>query len=122
MKNKIAWNKSTKANHRKVWLSQRNELSGEGTVDLVRFGSSDISTIMGYNKWSSRKKLYWNLLGRYKTDFKSFKLEMGLRYEEVNRESFECFSSDREGFDERFCDGEKLRKLQSPKYCLRNEE
>jgi hypothetical protein len=121
MKQKVNWTKSSKADHRKVWLAQRGGLAGEGVLDVVRFGSSDISTIMGFNKWSSRKKLYWNMLGMYKTDFKSFKLEMGLRYEDVNRESFECFTVGKEDFDERFCNGDKLRKLQSPKYFLLND-
>lgn len=114
---KIKWLSSK----REVWLKQRKELSGLGTYDTVRFGSSDTSTIMGYNKWSSRKKLFYNLLGMYVTEFNSFKLEMGQRYEQVNRESFECYSVDREGFDDRFCKGEKLRKLQSPKYFLLND-
>lgn len=124
MKNKVtkvAWEKTTKANQRKVWLAQRGTLAGSNSVDTCRFGSSDVSTIMGYNKWSSRKKLYWNTLGRYKTEFNSFKLEMGLRYEDVNRESFECYSSDKEGFDDRFCKGNNLRTLQSPKYFLMND-
>lgn len=118
---KVAWKKASKTNQRKVWLAQRNELAGEGSVDVCRFGSSDVSTIMGYNKWSSRKKLYWNLLGRYKTEFNSFKMEMGLRFEDVNRESFECYMAGKEDFDDRFCTGDKLRKLQSPKYFLMND-
>lgn len=119
MKNKITkvkWNSSK----REQWLAQRSELSGLGTYDVARFGSSDCSTIMGVNKWSSRKKLFWNMLGMYRTEFNSFKLEMGQRYEQVNRESFEAYTVDREGFDDRFCRGEKLRKLQSPKYFLLN--
>ena len=107
---------------RDKWLKLREELQGVNTYDVVRFGSSDVSTIMGENKWSSRKKLFWNLLGMYVTEFNSFKLEMGQRYEEVNRESFECYTTDREGFDDRFCRKEKLRKLQSPKYFLVNTD
>lgn len=116
---KVKWGKGK---DRASWLKAREALQGVGTYDTVRFGSSDISTIMGHNKWSSRKKLFWNLLGMYVTEFNSFKMEMGQRYEEVNRESFECYTVDREGFDDRFCKKEKLRKLQSPRYFLLNSD
>ena len=122
MKNKIEKIKWVKPYNKENWLKTREELQGVGTYDTVRFGSSDVSTIMGQNKWSSRKKLFWNLLGMYVTEFNSFKMEMGQRYEEVNRESFECYTVDREGFDDRFCKGEKLRKLQSPRYFLLNSD
>lgn len=118
--NRVKWAKGKLS--RDKWLKLREELQGLNTYDTVRFGSSDVSTIMGENKWSSRKKLFWNLLGMYITEFNSFKLEMGQRYEEVNRESFECYTTDREGFDDRFCRKEKLRKLQSPKYFLLNSD
>jgi len=118
--NRVKWAKGKLS--RDKWLKLREELQGLNTYDTVRFGSSDVSTIMGENKWSSRKKLFWNLLGMYITEFNSFKLEMGQRYEEVNRESFECYTTDRVGFDDRFCRKEKLRKLQSPKYFLLNSD
>jgi len=116
---KIKWESS----NRPVWLAQRQFLQGSNSYDECRFGSSDFSTILGYNKWSSRKKLFWNMLGRYKTEFNSYKMEMGLRYETANKDSFESFMiNDKEGFDDRFCSGEKLRKLQSPKFFLMNSE
>ncbi len=122
MKNKITkvkWQSPKRAG----WLAQRRELQGIGTYDTVRFGSSDTSTIMGYNKWSSRKKLFWNMLGMYVTEFSSFKMEMGQRYELANKDSFESYThGDKDGFDDRFCKGEKLRKLQSPKYFLLNDK
>lgn len=115
---KIKWISSK----RDVWLAQRNELQGKGSYDTVRFGSSDVSTILGVNKWSSRRKLYWNLLGRYITSFNSFKLEMGLRYEQVNKEAFESFTPDRNEFDDRFVLKQPIRKLQKPRYFLTNDK
>lgn len=116
---KVRWGK---IKSREDWLNMRSSVNGLGTYDTVRFGSSDVSTIMGYNKWSSRKKLFWNCLGMYMTSFHSFKLEMGLRYEKTNKESFECWlPKDKDGFDERFCTGQKLRKLQSPRFFLLND-
>lgn len=113
---KIKWLSSK----REDWLRQRNELQGVGSYDRVMFGSSDVSTILGVNKWSSRRKLYWNLLGRYITSFNSFKLEMGLRYENVNAEAFQCFTPDRDGFDDRFVLKQPIRKLQTPRYFVTN--
>lgn len=114
---KIKW----KSKKRSDWLEQRSTLQGLGNYEDVRFGSSDISTIMGENKWSSRKKLFWNLLGFYRTDLNSFKVEMGQRTELLNKESFECFlPNDKDGFDTRFCKGDRLRKLKNPTYFLTN--
>lgn len=114
---KIKWNKPYT---RESWLKQRKELQGIGNLDVVRYGSSDVSTLLGINKWSSPKKLFYNHLGKYLTDIPSYKLEMGLMFEDANKKSFESFTADRTDFDYRFVNNIKINKLIKPKYFLTN--
>lgn len=49
---------------RNEWLQLRSKVGGRGaTDDYVRFGGSDIGTIMGLDEWTSKGAFFYELIG-----------------------------------------------------------
>lgn len=58
---KIKWSK--KANYEQ-WLNERKTIEGVGEA-YTRIGASDSATILGLNKWKSKRRLFLHLVGAY---------------------------------------------------------
>lgn len=107
---------------RKSWKAQRDELTGVGDIDKVRFGSSEISIMCDDFSWAIPRKFWHIKVGIHQEDFNSIKLIAGHKMEPIIAEMFESWSPDEEQFVQDYDNGVKHRKLQKCNYFLINDK
>lgn len=115
---KIKWIGKTKTD----WELQRNELLGQDNPDLVRFGSSEIATVLGISKWESKLALFHRKRGLYPRNKFSLKMTVGNKIEPLIADIMESWSGDREQLDFDFTNGIKHRKLTNAKFFMTNSD
>lgn len=121
MKNKIQkikWLKGDKS----VWLKQRNELLGLGSYDTVRFGSSEVATVLNISPYESKLAMFHRKRGFYLYEKNSLKMTVGGKIEPLIADIMESYSFDREQMDIDFTQGIKHRKLKNANYFLTNSK
>lgn len=116
---KIKWLAS---NNKKNWEQQRNNLLGIGVSDVVRFGSSEIATVLGLSKWESKFAMFYRKRGFYTVEKNSLKLTMGNRIEPLIAEVMESWSGDRDVLDYDYSNGIKHRELTCAKFFMTNTD
>lgn len=116
---KIKW---VNPNNKKSWQAQRNELLGIGVADVVRFGSSEVSTVCGLSKYESKFAMFYRKRGLHLTQKNSLKLTVGNKIEPLIADIMESWSGDREQLDIDFTQGIKHRKLTCAKFFMINED
>lgn len=90
----------------------RAELTGINSTDRVRFGGSDIGTILGLNQWGYKGKLFHQLIGNWPVDkISNRQVFFGHETEDQNREWYKYWERDIEGFMENRKAGIKVREV-----------
>lgn len=115
---RIKWIKGDKS----VWLAQRNELLGLGSYDTVRFGSSEVATVLGLSPYESKFAMFHRKRGFYLRDKNSLKMTVGGRIEPLIADIMESYSFDREQMDYDYSQGVKHRKLRNANWFLTNSD
>ena len=85
MIHKLAWSKD------KSWIAQRREMEGFGSVETVRIGASDVSTITGTNKWKCKRRLFYHLIGMHSNEWRTAKSVGGHLLENVIAANWESW-------------------------------
>ncbi len=65
------------------WLQQRATVEGRGSLDVVRIGASDVSTVVSSNLWKSPTRLFYHLCNLHTSFFIDEKLLSGHLLEEI---------------------------------------
>ena len=115
---KIQWDNSGHAG----WLSQRKEMEGFGSVDVVRIGASDVSTITGTNKWKCKRRLFYHLIGLHSNEWRTAKSVGGHLLESVIASNWESWVPDEEQFLMNLESGIKERTTMKADFFLINEK
>lgn len=118
MISKIEW---TGSNHEE-WLAQRKATEGIGNLDVTRIGASDISVITGANKWKSKRRLFYHLIGRYSQEWRSAKTVAGHLLEPIIATSWESWVSNEDDFLFNLERGVKIRKTKKADFFLINDK
>jgi predicted phage-related endonuclease len=90
----------------------RAELTGIHSIDKVRFGGSDIGTICGLNQWGYAGKLFHQLIGNWPVEkIDNRAIFFGHETEPINREWYQYWERDVEGFIANKKAGRKVRSV-----------
>lgn len=119
---KITKVKHVKGGGRYEWFLQRQQLSGLGDPNVCRFGASEISTIIGMNKYESPIKLFYNKIGMYITPKKSQRMSAGLSMEQTIKLRYEQFDLDPEVMVDNMENNNRVKRLIAPKHFLLNSD
>lgn len=115
---KIKWsNKGHEA-----WLAQRRTIEGAGSLDTVRFGASDVGTILGVNKWKCKRRLFEHVIGRHSTEWRTESSVAGHLLEPVVSSMWESWQHDQEVFLANVEQDIKLRKTKKADFFLLNSK
>jgi hypothetical protein len=115
---KIKWsNKGHEA-----WLKQRRSVEGFGSLDTVRFGASDVGTILGVNKWKCKKRLFEHVIGRHSTEWRTESSVAGHLLEPVVSSMWESWQHDQDVFLANVEQDIKLRKTKKANFFLLNDK
>jgi predicted phage-related endonuclease len=115
---KIKW---AKAGHEE-WLTQRRSVEGFGSLDTVRFGASDIGTIMGSSKWKCKRRLFEHVIGRHTTEWRTMKSVSGHRLEDVVAGYWENWHPNEEEFLFNIERDVKLRQTKKANFFILNSK
>ena len=115
---KIQWDNSSHAG----WLAQRKEMEGFGSVDIVRIGASDVSTITGTNKWKCKRRLFYHLIGLHSNEWRTAKSVGGHMLESVIAANWESWTPDEEQFLLNLERGHKERLTKKADFFLLNDK
>jgi predicted phage-related endonuclease len=101
----------------------RTELTGSKSVDTVRFGGSDIGTILGVNQWGYKGKLFHELIGNWTREQKeSAPIFFGHENEPKIRSLYEFWEFDVEGLMANRKAGKKVRSVNEIHAAIVNPE
>lgn len=115
MIHKLAWSKD------KSWIAQRREMEGFGSVETVRIGASDVSTITGTNKWKCKRRLFYHLIGMHSNEWRTAKSVGGHLLENVIAANWESWVPDEEQFLLNLEQGKKERLTKKADFFMINE-
>lgn len=77
------------------WREYRKKISGVGE-SWCRVGASDISSLTGSNKWTSKRRLYLSMIGYLDRDFRNKSTLLGHDMEPIVAKAFERYNVDEE--------------------------
>lgn len=115
---KVDWTGNT----HEEWLVQRRETEGLDSLDITRFGASDIGTITGSNKWKCPNRLFLHMIGAYSSEWRTAKSVGGHLLEDVVASNWESWVSDEDDFLLNLERGNKERKTKKADYFLLNDK
>ena len=118
MIHKLAW--SSKSHD--AWLAQRRQLEGFGSIEEVRIGASDVSTITGANKWKCKRRLFYHLIGMHSSEWRTAKSIGGHLLENVIATNWESWVPNEEQFLLNLEQGKKERITKKADFFLINEK
>lgn len=105
-----------------AWLVARQQMEGCGQ-EYVRIGASDISVVMGTNKWKEKRRLFQHLTGEYSRAQITERLLAGHLAEPLIAQRWESFTADDEIQTWKdTLNGVKVRKLQDAKFFLTHDD
>lgn len=115
---KIKWSNTG----HEAWLKQRRSVEGFGSLDTVRFGASDVGTILGVNKWKCKRRLFEHVIGRHTTEWRTESSVAGHLLEPVVSSMWESWQQDQEVFLANVEQNIKLRKTKKADFFLLNSK
>jgi predicted phage-related endonuclease len=115
---KIKWSNTG----HEAWLKQRRSVEGFGSLDTVRFGASDVGTILGVNKWKCKRRLFEHVIGRHTTEWRTESSVAGHLLEPVISSMWESWQQDQEVFLANVEQDIKLRKTKKADFFLLNSK
>ena len=118
MINKIKWDNTSHAG----WLAQRKSMEGFGSIETVRVGASDVSTITGNNKWKCKRRLFYHLIGMHSNEWRTAKSIGGHLLESVIATNWESWVQDEEQFLLNLEQGKKERLTKKADFFLTNDK
>lgn len=114
---KINW----KGKSRAEWSKQRKELEGIGDTESVRIGASDVSVILGTNKWKCPARLFHHLTGFHDSFFMTERTISGHLMEDIIKRRWEALDTEDEMATlENVMEGTRLRKIKPAKFFMVN--
>lgn len=115
---KIKW---AKKGHEE-WLKQRRTIEGFNDLDVVRFGASDIGTILGVSKYKCKRRLFEHIIGRHSTEWRTESSVAGHLLEPVVSSMWESWQPDQDVFLYNLEQNIKLRKTKKAEFFLLNSK
>ena len=104
------------------WLNQRRVIEGIGNIDATRIGASDVSVITGSNKWKSKRRLFYHLIGLYSSEWRTNKSVAGHLLEPVVAANWEAWTDSEDQFLFNLERGIKVRNTRKADYFLLNDD
>jgi len=115
---KVNWTGNT----HEEWLTQRKSTEGLDSLEITRFGASDIGTIIGANKWKCPNRLFLHMIGKYSAEWRTAKSVGGHLLESVVANHWESWVSDEDEALLNLERGNHIRKTKPANYFLLNDK
>ena len=115
---KVNWTGNT----HEEWLAQRKSTEGLDSLEITRFGASDIGTIIGANKWKCPNRLFLHMIGKYSAEWRTAKSVGGHLLESVVANHWESWVSDEDEALLNLERGNHIRKTKPANYFLLNDK
>jgi predicted phage-related endonuclease len=104
------------------WLSQRRGIEGLNSIDITRFGASDIGTIIGTSKYKCKRRLFYQMIGYHIGEWRTESSIAGHLLEPIVANMWEHWDSNQDTFLFNIERNIKLRKTKKAEYFLLNKK